>query len=318
MLITALILTAVEGLFVLLARRLGIGAPPSHRSSPSHRRFTPTAGGIVFLVALYIFALTDATGLSGRFWLMFAGANILCIVSFADDLKPLPPVPRLIVQILVMALAFNHLCYPEAFYMFLLVLLCGVGFINALNFLDGITGMLALYGFVVMMTLVYAFHCTDVAGAGLFMRMGTLQLIALAVFAAFNLAGRVFAGDTGSITLGFIITYMLATLMLETRDASYLVFIMVCICDTGLTTLQRLFAGENILLPHRQNIYQTLVNRFGMAETAVALIYALLQLLINSLFFQIPHSQRWTFFIVIGIALVTLYFIIRQAARRHR
>ena len=300
--------------FILTSRKLHMGAPVTERSS--HKTFTPTSGGIVIVVSAAVFAYLFRNQLPTQWWVMLGGAAILAVISFIDDIHPLPPVPRLIVQAIVMAAAFYPLCYPQAAHILILVIFCGVGFINALNFLDGISSMLSLYALTIVLTLIYVIANTpQIPDGTLYMELGAWLAIGIAAFAVFNFRDCIFAGDVGSITLGFLLAFIMAKLILATGDGTYFVLIIVCICDTGLTTLHRLFIGENILLPHRKNIYQTLVSKWGIPQIAVSISYALLQLLINALYILTPRSQHWTYLIIVSLMLVTCYFMIRRATR---
>lgn len=316
----ALVLCLIEWGVLVVGRKFKLGPTVSVRSS--HKVFTPTLGGLV-----WVFSSILGVCLFGNLewyntWIFMIGIGVLAVISLIDDLHPLPPIPRLIAQIVVMALSFSQLCYKEAFDVFLLCLFCGVGLINAINFLDGICGMLALYGIVVTGSLIYAFNMTSVTGLvlpeGIMWLVPVLVfvLIAQVVFACFNLKDVIFAGDVGAITLGYIQVFAAITLMIATSDGSYMIFFAVCVFDTGLTTMQRLFLGESILEPHRMNIYQILTSDKKLPHIVVSLIYALLQLLINALYFLLPAQLHWTFFLATCALLTIAYFALRFSLRR--
>lgn len=283
-----------------------------------HKHFTPTSGGLVFLLAAGMYAWIMDGRIGHELWLMLGGALILGILSLIDDMHELPPVPRLIVQVGVTALAFNWICSPDTLHIYLIMIFCAVGFINAFNFLDGIAGMLALYGIVVVGTLLYALSVLPDAPASCLqlIPLCVCLLLALVVFAVFNLPDLLFAGDVGSITLGYIIAYIIGLMILTTGDIAYACFALVCVFDTGLTTMQRLFAGENILLPHCQNLYQILTMHWKIPHLTVSIAYALLQLLINALFFLIPAEQHPTYLLIVIAMLTVTYFSVRGATRR--
>lgn len=308
-------LLLLEWIFLLIARKYRIGAPVTERSS--HTKFNPTSGGIIIPLSFIAFAIYHANILTPEWWWMLAGALILGLVSFIDDIHPLPPAPRLIIQITVLAFAFQQLCYPEAFHIYLLVIICCVCCINAFNFIDGISGMLCLYGIVVVGTLFYAVGVYNPPMANLLGGQCLVLILALTAFACFNLGDKIFAGDVGAICLGYFVAYIMAQLVLSTFDASILVLIIVGPFDACMTTLQRLFAGKNILMPHRECIYQVLTSRWKLPHLTVSLSYALLQMLINALYFLIPEQQHWTYFIIMAGLLFVTYFSIRRSPQSH-
>lgn len=309
-LIAFIFLLLAEWIFLRIAKRMDITARMSDHSA--HSKATPTCGGIIVLLATIAFAVVDHSMLSLQWWLMLGSALILGIVSFYDDLHPLPPLPRMALQIACVALVFNRLCTPTDFALFMLIILGGVGCVNVFNFIDGICGMLALYGAVVVGTLLYAVELAGMPDSQLYISLCIMLLLAILAFAIFNLPDKIFAGDVGSVTLGFFVSFVLINLILFQQNASPILFISVGIFDTGLTTVQRLFAGENILLPHRMCIYQILTDKWHVPHLVVSSAYALLQLLINALYFLIPSDYHYTYLLSVIGSLTVLYFVIRH------
>lgn len=310
----AIALTIIEYAIVLVARRYKLGPCVTERSS--HTRFTPTGGGFIWVISCIA-----ATAMFGdlhlqQTWIFMAGVIILAVISYIDDLHPLPPVPRLISQVIILGLTFKQLCYPQALDIYLIILFCGVGLINGMNFLDGICGMLALYGLVVSSSLLYALHLVGQPSQEWLLLILSAVIVAQIVFACFNLWDVIFAGDVGSITLGFIQVFVAINLVLTTRDASYIIFFIVCIFDTGLTTVQRLFQGESILKPHRMNIYQMLNTEHNIPQVVVSIIYACLQLLIDALYFLLPLEMHWTYFLIVSALLTVAYFFVRFSFKK--
>lgn len=309
----AIILAMLEWLIVIIGRRSFMVTEITEQSS--HTKPTPTCGGIIWvLTAICAVAAFGDLRLQST-WIFMGGIVILGTIAFIDDIHPLPPVPRLICQIAVMALSFKQLFISEAFDIYLLVLFVGVGIINAVNFLDGIRGMLGLYGLIVTGSLLYAvflYHSNSTHWITLTL---SAVFVAQAVFTCFNLYDVIFAGDVGAITLGYIQVYAATFVILQSHDASILIFFSVCIFDTGLTTLHRLFSGESILKPHRKHIYQKLTTDKKIPQVVVSLIYALLQLLINAMYFLIPASQHWTYFLIVCALLTVTYFALRFSFR---
>lgn len=308
---------AVEAAYIWVARRLHITASINERSS--HVRPTPTGGGVILVLAGLAFVLFNYGSLTPNWLWMLGGGLLLATISFIDDIHPLPPLPRLLIQIVVMGAAFNVLCYSGAMHVYILAIACGVGCINAFNFIDGINGMLTFYGMVVMGTIIYMLHLGQphlVQSMHPYAALATMTMLALAVVAVFNATGRVFAGDVGSTVIGYIVAFLLISLMIATKDASLVVLIVVILCDAGMTCLHRLFYGVNILTPHRMHIYQVLCNQCGYSHLSVSISYALLQLAINLGYMTIPATAKWTYVIVVSAILASTYFILRRRLRR--
>ncbi len=310
------IFIAIETLFFWIARRCGIGAGVNERSS--HTTFTPTAGGVIVPIAIVIFAGLNFGTMTLPWWIALSGAIVLAVMSFIDDIKPLSPTFRLIVQTIVVGSTFYQLITPHTIHYFLVVVICGVGTINAINFIDGIRAMLAFYGLVVLGSLLYAINTLAPESMTVYSDLCLFLILAIIAFSVFNIRDKIFAGDVGAITLGFIIVFVTVNVIFAIKDASIITFFIVAIFDAGLTTLQRLFAGENILMPHRDFIYEVLTSRWKLPHLIVSSGYATLQLVINTLYFLFPYDQRWAYFITVSLMLMVAYFYIRRSPKsRH-
>ena len=83
--------------------------------------------------------------------------------------------------------------------------------------------------------------------------------------------------------------------------------------DSILTIFYRLSVKEKITTPHRYHIYQKLVDFYQVSHLKVALVYAILQLLVNVL---VCGAFRWGFWqqlaLLFGVALffVTSYVFV--------
>lgn len=64
----------------------------------------------------------------------------------------------------------------------------------------------------------------------------------------------------GSVSMAFIVLYVLGTLILKTGDLSWIVFLAVYGVDSVLTIVHRLILHENIMNPHRKHAYQLMAN----------------------------------------------------------
>ena len=315
-LLFALLLICEVG-YIKLARKYLIGAKEEQRSS--HKGYKLSGGGIIFIfsaIIYYIYSLITHTYiLPSDFGIMIAGATTLAIISFIDDIRNLPPGIRLLIHFLVIGITFSSYLFSGHYDIFLLILICGIGFINAYNFMDGIDGIMAGYSIVTLGTLYYCYISIPGASDSFILSL----LIASLIFSYFNFRKKsiCFAGDVGSIVMGFFIAYLIVRLITYTLDATVLVFLIVYAVDTVYTIFQRLFAGENILLSHRHHLYQLMANQWHKPHYIISLGYALTQSVINVIYFMLPSSLHWTYFILVITLLSVVYFIIKLPALRH-
>ena len=305
-----IILISLEIIYIPIAKKFKIGNEVTPRSS--HKEFQITGGGFIFYFAAILYYLFF-NNISESFNIILIGATALAGISFYDDIKSVSPWIRLVIQILVVAITFNQLFINEHYHIYLLLLICGVGFINAYNFMDGINGILTGYTAITLLSILYANHLFGVNSD--LQPFIIILLISTIIFGYFNFRkkAKCFAGDVGAIVMGFFILYLMSQFILSTSDASIIVFLIVYAVDSVYTIFQRLYAGENIFLPHRHHLYQILANQWQISHHKVSSYYAIVQMLINFTYFIIPKELRWSYLIIILITLTVIYFIIKRS-----
>jgi UDP-N-acetylmuramyl pentapeptide phosphotransferase/UDP-N-acetylglucosamine-1-phosphate transferase len=253
---------------------------PNERSL--HSSPIPRTGGAAILASLVLGSLAQigAEVLSGRapageasfFGMLGAAALPLAAVSFLDDRRGVPVAARLAVHFSVAAvvvvglgLAVHRIPLHLAGELSLgvlalpLTVVALVWFVNLYNFMDGMDGLAG------SMTVI---GCGVLALAGTLEAHGSLVRLSLLLAAAtggfllHNLPpAKVFLGDAGSITLGFIVGVLA---LVGVRDEVFdpwspaLAF-SPFLFDATYTFLRRLVRGNLPWRAHRDHLYQRAV-----------------------------------------------------------
>ena len=143
-------LLATAALIVVLRPLLARYALARPNARSSHVVPTPQGGGIAVVTALVTVSglLAGAPEIGPReAWTWLAGGTLaLAVLGAVDDLRPLPALPRLAVQLLVVGLLVSRLdgrLVPEIpLWMERgLATLAGLWFVNLTNFMDGLDWM---------------------------------------------------------------------------------------------------------------------------------------------------------------------------------
>lgn len=284
--VAAAVVTAVSALVVFpLLHRAGVVDVPSHRSS--HTQSTVRGGGIAIgcgitgaIATAMVWNITEHGVFGLGSILLPVGFLVLTwcysAVGMADDLDSLRPSGRLVGQI-VLALLFSAtiaMISSQGIAHLLAFAVIGVTTVNAVNFVDGLNGYVAEWTIIT---------------AGWFAFVGSwigekdIALLALALagaaagFLPFNLGrAKAFLGDTGSYGIGAAVFALTVWLFVEGVPIVVIVAPMIFVFfDVGLTLVLRLFRGENILLPHREHIYQR-IQQAGWPHGSVSLFHACL------------------------------------------
>lgn len=263
----ALTVLATRRVLVYLRQRQ-IMDLPNERSS--HTLPTPRGGGLATtpVMVLALLALPD-------FRLLAVGAVLLLAISWVDDRKGLPPLPRFAAQILAVAvflmlLPGESLVFQGALPAWADHLLAGLGwlwFVNLYNFMDGIDGITGIE------TISLGVGIAVIGGTALAAPALAIAAVA-AAFLLFNWhPAKLFLGDSGSVPFGYVLGGLLVLLAAGGHLAAALILPAYYLADATITILHRALAGEKIWQPHRRHFYQRAVQG-GKRHDQVALVIA--------------------------------------------
>lgn len=283
------------GLWRRLAVRREILDIPNKRSS--HVRPTPKGGGIVIVavtIAILVFAAWQG-GILFDIAPLLGGAVLIAVVSWFDDLKPLPSILRFAVHTVAALIAiysvgyFNFIEVPfvtinwsDSLRGQIVTLLWIVGLTNAYNFMDGIDGIAGTQGLTAGLgwALIGFF-----IGQPFIVLFGGLLAASSLGFLWHNWhPAKIFMGDVSSAFLGysFAVLPLLAMKYSDQDDARFpvigVVLVWTFVFDAVLTFLRRAWRRENIFAAHRSHLYQRLVIA-GFKHDSVSLLYGFLSIL---------------------------------------
>lgn len=295
-----ILLLAFEWSYIQLAGRLNIIDRPHHQSS--HVGAVIRGGGIIFYVAFVLWSVTHEFRWGG----CLLGLTILACVSFIDDVRSISPKIRLACQFIAILLMFNHsgLLHNSLHVIIILAIAC-VGAVNIYNFMDGINGMTGGYSLVVSLAILYANeNMVHFAPSTLIIYV----ILSIVVFDIFNFRrkAKCFAGDVGSLSIGFIIVFFVLMLSLRGHSMSWIALLVVYGVDGGITILRRILLRENLMKPHKKHAYQIMANELKMPHLVVSGIYMGLQAICSVCYIAFPGYL--TLFIETGI-LITMYLV---------
>ena len=255
-------------LLIRFLRARGVMDVPNARSS--HKVPTPRGGGVGILAGL-------AVGLFAAWRLgmplprpeLLIGAALIALVGMVDDRFGLPVAARLVLQVVAAGMVVfraggldpfplpDPLNFPLGPLGIPLALIWIVGVTNLYNFLDGIDGHAGLQGAVAGL------------GVALLQTADSSTILGLALCGAcagFLLhnwhPARIFMGDVGSATLGFILAAIPFQTSGHGRSSAVFfvaIFLWFFLSDGVFTILRRLVRGEKIWEAHRTHLYQRLV-----------------------------------------------------------
>lgn len=303
-LLSVIILAASLFVYFRLAGRYGIVDKPNERSS--HSQLTIRGAGILFpLAALLWFVFKDFQ----QPW-MIAGLLIVAVVSFTDDLVTLSGSIRLVAQVIAITLMFIQLhLLGLAWYLLIPLYIVVIGWINAFNFMDGINAITPFYSLVSLGTFLYLTSRDPFFDRSL----PVMLILATVIFSFFNARrhARAFAGDVGSVSMAYLLVFLLLTLIWNTGCWEYSLFFAVYAVDAVFTIFIRLLRRENIFRAHRSHLYQLLSNELGWPHVPVASLYAMVQMAINILTIALIRKEIMNLHVFLAsIAVLSLVYLV--------
>ncbi len=313
--IVLVLLVVAELVYFRVADKFNIIDRPNERSS--HSKIVLRGGGVIFGIGAIVWAVMLAvTGQMEQLMVnlpFFVGLVMVATISFVDDVRPLPDSVRLVVQFAAMFLMFWSLdiLHWDMWWVVILALVVCVGITNVYNFMDGINGITGGYSLAVLLPLLLVQE-RGFGDASLIVTM----ILADLVFCFFNFRpknkAKCFAGDVGSISIAFIILFVLGKVIVETGDITWLMFLIVYGVDACLTIVHRIMLHENLGQAHRKHAYQLMANELGISHIAVSGLYMGLQLAISLVFiYVIPDTvlAHWIYLVAVLAVLAVAYVL---------
>ncbi len=310
---------------IRVLRNRGMLDRPNARSS--HQVPTPRGGGLGLIAGLAAGQIVFAS-LGGSLppWPILVGALFIAMVGYLDDrLGELSPILRFgaqsAVAVVVIACGYRletlPLPAPGAIPLGMLsaplTFVWIVGVVNIYNFLDGIDGYAGAQG-------VLAGISVFALGAGL-APGGTALLVSAAClgFLAHNWQpARIFMGDVGSTSLGFLLATLPLTTVPAARSLSVYataMFLWFFLADGVYTILKRTLAGEKPWTSHRSHLYQLWV-RSGLSHSAVVLRVLCLAAPLSVITLIASHRGDPTLWWACGAVAIGLFLLYRSLVMR--
>lgn len=317
-----------------------------------HKNATPRLGGVSFLPSMFfafiitMFFFTGYTGynqVTFSLWSFYFFISLMLVygVGFIDDLIGLGARTKFIVQILAASLMPVSGLYLNNLYGFLgiheipyaigapLTVFVIVFVTNAINLIDGIDGLaagvsvIALTGFLI---------CFVNEGLWLYGILITALIGILVSFLYFNLFGdpnknrKIFMGDSGSLSLGFILGFLAVKYSMDNPEVmfwrpdclllSYTFLIVPCF-DVVRVSMTRILHRTPIFKADKNHFHHKLM-RAGLNQhqaTSCILALAVFYIVLNC---SLPYDLSSTIIVGLDILIwVVVHQVLNYAIRKN-
>lgn len=313
---------------IRLAIRHGIVDKPDPRRT--HLRLTPRMGGLAFiasaLAAILLFLPLDRVLLG-----FVAGTLLTLAVGAADDIWQISPRLKMAGQIvaattfvLVSGVAIRYfgnlfgtgnlgtgpLALPFTVFAIVSVM-------NAINLTDGLDGLAGGVSAIALLFLLYFAVLTEHSAVAY---MSIAFIASIFGFLYYNLfPARIFMGDTGSLTLGFVLSALSVLLMFDGRAVPGVIqpitlALIIClpIMDTVSVMIRRMLKRQSLSAPDNRHLHHVLL-ALNFSKFSTVLVIYLIMTGFGVLAIVLQGSAEWSQLLcgvlLTGTLLYGLYFL---------
>ncbi len=316
-------------LFIRLAPKLGFVDIPNERSM--HTKPIPRGAGIAFVAsALFvslILIITDYNQLS-RYILVYLAILIVFLGGVLDDRKGVTPKMKFLFIFIATILLYSngiaietlgkylgHELFLPGILVFPFTFIAIAGFTNALNLLDGLDGLAGTVSIVMLgafMWIGYIHH------DNLMVMLSVIFIPALAAFLLFNWhPAKIFMGDSGSLTLGFVISILAVKATHYISPTAVLFMLAIPVLDTFVVMTRRIQRGRSPFSADKNHMHHILFNRYeDVTYTVILIVY--IQVAFTMIGYQLRDADDFLSLVLFGILFFIFLNLLDQRKKRRK
>lgn len=269
-----------------------IGALDVPRSEEGHRHIhkktTPKLGGLAmflgFLFCYMIFGETSETMNS-----VLIGSFLVVLTGIIDDIHSVRPMVKFSGQFAAACVVaiYGHILLQDVsalgfyinfgFWSYPITIFFILGCINSINLIDGLDGLSG--GISAIYFLTIGIIATIMGSMGLDVILTFIMFGCTLGFLVHNFhPATIFAGDSGSMFMGFMISVIALLGFKNVTLTSLIIPVLILaipILDTCFAIVRRKLKGESFSTPDKLHIHHQFLNMHFSYRTTVLIIYAI-------------------------------------------
>lgn len=324
--ITFVFCLALLGVFTKYAGQIGFEDTPNFRSS--HKQTTPSGSGIAIFTAVFVVSLFTDLGSYENYKNTLGAITLVLLLGVFDDLKSFRARNKLI--IIVAAAIFSSLdglivtnigtyfgyTVSLAWLAVPFTIVAITGFTNAFNLIDGLDGLAGTISIILLGALWFiGFDNNDY----IMVSISSLTISAVLAFLIYNWnPAKVFMGDSGSLTLGFVISILSIKAMDYINPVVILYIVAFPLIDALVIIVRRRKYQRSVFLPDKNHAHHVLLNLYNGNVKKAVMVIALIQLAYTlfGIFAvrTLPQEITLPFFV---INVIFWYFVLTRRCENH-
>ena len=305
-------------LIIRYASTIGLVDIPNQRST--HKTVTPRGAGIGMLFGIILSDIFFLNTVVLDHITTFVAIFFVFIVGILDDHRDASPKTKFyVIFIAVVLLALDDIVIRTLGYFFGYNVSLGwfaipftmfavVGFTNALNLSDGLDGLAGSLSIIILATLcIIGYENHD-----MFIVSTALSFIAAIIaFMWFNWnPATIFMGDSGSLTLGFVISILSIKSLAYIQPSAILFIAAIPILDTIIVMVRRKRTGQSMFSPDKLHLHHILLKFFDGNIRKTVIFIVLLQILYSLIGLEVADYSFQPYTLVFFILNMVILYIL--------
>lgn len=327
-----LITIGVTPYFINFLFKYNIVDKPNGEKRHIHKEPIPRLGGVIIFSVIMSITFTFNPDIFSKLFFI-SGSVVVLVLGILDDLKSIKWKTKFLVQsvaVILLIISFNQYQYPIITFasftlpeglnnlvFFILIL----GILNSFNLMDGLDGLVTGY------SLIVASMCflLNMRGGMIFTGYLSAAVIGTTLgFLKFNAnPARIFLGDSGSLTLGYLITTLVIIISRvvpvnshnNSQSYSYtidLTFVIIALALPILDTLRVIFVrlkhGNNLFVADSNHLHHILLSKKIRHKTVVLLIH-IFSVLFVLLAIYFAKFSKVNALVIFGVLIILFLYI---------
>jgi len=305
---------------------LGLQDIPNARSA--HKKITPRGAGLGFVSAVLISQLVFNFAHFQEYYYIYLSILAVMLTGLYDDRFKISPKLKFLFLFIIATYVTlnglqitslgNYLGIDVKLTIWLAVpftIFAIIGFTNALNLTDGLDGLAGTLALVMMV----AFLMVGIKYDDMFLiTFSSSFIVAIIGFLYFNWSpAKIFMGDSGSLSLGFVIS-VLSIKSLEYIAPSAVLFIIgLPLIDTFIVIYRRLQRGQSPFIADKNHIHHFMYKtKLNVQISVLLLIY--IQLIFSIIGYQLREENQIISLILFGLLVFVFLNLFDQRLRYRR
>jgi len=323
--ISIFILTII-GILIIKNNATSFGLIDEPNARSIHTELIPRGAGIAFVLSIFISLLFFEYEHLKTYYYIYIAIALVWIVGILDDTIDTSPKLKFIFifvaatlllmndyTIVTLGTYFGYEILLPTWLAYIFTFIAIAGYTNALNLMDGLDGLAGSITVVMLATfLAIGLQHQD----ELLIYLSSFFIVSLLTFLFFNWnPAKIFMGDSGSLTLGFVIAILTIQTSNYISPTAILFIIALPLLDTFIVMVRRHQRGKSLFEADKNHLHHFLYHVKGDVKFSVVMLI-LMQAIFSIIGFQVQNADDFISLVLFVLLFYTYFYLFDQRLKR--